>query len=83
LINSSGAAAEIDPSTGTVTARNVGQALLETSFGGVSVLTCIDVMNNVQVGPRSRCEELLPAGRKLPPSQMDLDKNPPPVVKAR
>jgi hypothetical protein len=80
-INSTGAA-EIDPSTGIITARNVGQALLETSFRGVSVLTCIDVMNNVQVGPRSRCEELLPPGRKLPPSGMELDNTPAPLVKA-
>jgi hypothetical protein len=83
LINSSGAAAEIDPSTGIVTARQVGQALLETSFGGVSTLTCIDVMSDVRVGPRSRCEELLPPGRSLPPSLNDLDKTPAPVVKAR
>jgi hypothetical protein len=81
LINSIGAA-EIDSSTGIVTARNVGQALLETSFGGVSVLTCIDVMNNVLMGPRSRCKELLPPGRKLPPSGMELDPTPGPVVKA-
>jgi hypothetical protein len=83
LINSPGAAAEIDPSTGIVTARQVGQALLETSFGGVSTLTCIDVMSDVRVGPRSRCEELLPPGRSLPPSLNDLDKTPAPVVKAR
>jgi hypothetical protein len=82
LINSTGTA-EIDPSTGIITARSVGQALLETSFGGVSVLTCIDVMNNVQVGPRSHCEELLPPGRKLPPSGMELDSTPGPFVKAR
>jgi hypothetical protein len=83
LINSPGAAAEIDPSTGIVTARYVGQALLETSFAGVSTLTCIDVMNDVRLGPRSRCEELLPPGRSLPPSAWELDKTPPPVVKAR
>jgi hypothetical protein len=83
LINSPGAAAEIDPSTGIVTARYVGQALLETSFAGVSTLTCIDVMNDVRGGPRSRCEELLPPGRRLPPSGMELDPTPPPVVKAR
>jgi hypothetical protein len=81
FINSPGAAAEIDPSTGIITARHVGQALLETSFGGVSTLTCIDVMNDVRMGPRSRCEELLPPGRSLPPSQKDLDNTPPPVVK--
>jgi hypothetical protein len=83
LINSTGteAAVEIDPSTGFVTARHVGQALLETSFGGVSTLTCIDVMNDVRMGPRSRCEELLPPGRSLPPSDMDLDSTPPPRVK--
>jgi hypothetical protein len=74
-------AAEIDPSTGIVTARHVGQALLETSFGGVSTLTCIDVMNDVRLGPNSRCEELLPSGRSLPPSLMELDPTPPPVVK--
>jgi hypothetical protein len=83
LINSPGAAAEIDPSTGIVTARHVGQALLETSFAGVSTLTCIDVMNDVRMGPSSRCQELLPPGRKLPPSEMELDSTPPPQVKAR
>jgi hypothetical protein len=82
-INSPGAVAEIDPSTGIVTARHVGQALLETSFGGVSTLTCIDVMNDVRLGPRSRCEELLPPGRSLPKSLEDLHSTPPPVVKAR
>jgi TonB family protein len=82
LINSPGAAAEIDPSTGIVTARFVGQALLETTFGGVSTLTCIDVMNDVRMGPRSRCEELLPPGRRLPPSGMELDPTPPPQVRA-
>lgn len=83
LINSPGAAAEIDPSTGIVTARHVGQALLETSFGGVSTLTCIDVMSDVRMGPGFRCQELLPPGRKLPPSGMELDSTPPPQVKAR
>lgn len=83
LINSPGAAAEIDPSTGIVTAQHVGQALLETSFAGVSTLTCIDVMNDVRVGRGSRCEELLPPGRRLPPSGMELDPTPPPQVKAR
>ena len=80
FISSTGAA-EIDPSTGIVTARHVGQALLETSFGGVSTLTCIDVMNDVRMGPRSRCEELLPPGRRLP-SGMELDPTPPPQVRA-
>ncbi len=83
IISSQGGAAEIDPSTGIVTARHVGQALLETSFGGVATLTCIDVMNDVRVGRLSRCEELLPPGRRLPPSDMELDPTPPPVVKAR
>jgi hypothetical protein len=76
-------AAEIDPKTGIVTARSIGQVLLETSFGGVSVLTCIDVMNNVLMGPSSSCKELLPPGRRLPPSEMELDNRPAPVVKAR
>jgi hypothetical protein len=84
LINSPNPpAAEIDPSTGIATAQYVGQALLETSFAGVLTLTCIDVMNDVRGGPRSRCEELLPPGRRLPPSGMELDPTPPPVVKAR
>jgi hypothetical protein len=80
-INPTGAA-EIDPATGIITAQYVGQALLETSFGGVSVLTCIDVMENVGGGRRSRCEELLPPGRTLPPSAWELNKTPPPVVRA-
>lgn len=78
-----GGAAEIDPSTGIVTALNLGQALLETSFGGVSTLTCIDVMENVGGGLRSRCEDLLPPGRALPPSGMELDPTPPPAIKVR
>lgn len=80
LINSTGAA-KIDPSTGIITGWNVGQALLETSFGEVSTLTCIDITNGVPRGPRSRCEELLPPGRKLPPSFLDVDSTPSPVVK--
>lgn len=77
------AAAEIDPSTAIVTARHVGQALLETSFGGVTTLTCIDVMQHIGGGTRSRCEELLPPGRHLPPSAGELDPTPPPVIKVR
>jgi hypothetical protein len=80
LIN--GGAAEIDPSTGIVTALNIGQALLETSFGGLSTLTCIDVMQ-IGGGLRSRCEELLPPGRRLPLSEMELDPTPPPRIKVR
>ena len=75
-----GGAAEIDPSTGIVTALNLGQALLETSFEGVSTLTCIDVMENVGGGPRSRCENLLPPGRRLPPNFEELN---PPRIKVR
>jgi hypothetical protein len=67
-----GGAAEIDPSTGIVTALNIGQALLETSFEGVSTLTCIDVMKNVGGGPRSRCENLLPPGTRLPSNFEEL-----------
>lgn len=67
-------AADIDPSTGIITARHVGQALLETSFAGVATLTCIDVMKDARVGRASRCEELLPPGRRLPPSAMELDQ---------
>jgi hypothetical protein len=81
FINSPEAAAEIDRSTGIVTARHVGQALLETSFKGVSTLTCIDVMNDIRLGRRSSCEKLLPPGRSLPPSLRDLDSTPPPRVK--
>jgi hypothetical protein len=75
-----GTAAEIDPSTGILTARYVGQALLETTFEGVSVLTCIDVMKNVGGGRSSRCEEILPPGRSLPPDLHDLYPGPPPVA---
>jgi hypothetical protein len=75
-----GGAAEIDPSTGLVTAQYLGQVLLETTFAGVSTLTCIDVMKNVGGGRRSSCEDLLPPGRSLPPDPMDLYPGPPSVA---
>jgi hypothetical protein len=76
-----GGAAEIDSSTGIVAAKYLGQVLLETTFAGVSVLTCIDVMKNVSGGRRSSCEDLLPPGRSLPPDPMDLYRGPGPAIK--
>jgi hypothetical protein len=57
----------IDKSTGIVTALHIGHALIQTTFEGFTVLTCVDVMNNASDGSdRTVCSELVPAGMAAP-----------------
>jgi hypothetical protein len=79
-ISDGGSPVDLDSTTGAITALHIGQALVETSFDGISTLTCIDVMQDVRGGSRSHCEKLLPPGRTLPPGPMEKDPRPPPLV---
>jgi hypothetical protein len=57
----------IDNSTGLITARHVGDALIQTTFQDFSVLTCVDVLENVRSrGKPVVCRELVPAGMTAP-----------------
>lgn len=61
---------EIDPSTGIFKPLHTGHALLETSFGGASVLTCVAVEesgNAIDSGryDHSHCEELYKPGEEV------------------
>jgi hypothetical protein len=71
----------IDQSTGEVTARGIGHALVETTFGTLSVLTCIDVKMLASDGSeRSDCHELVPAGMVPPPTGLEGKKPPSKIV---
>ena len=71
----------LDPAAGTVTAVHLGNALVETTYDGVSTLTCVNVVKDIRAGGHERCTELLPAGRSLPPEPWDDVTFKPPVVK--
>jgi hypothetical protein len=61
---------EIDPSTGIFKLLHSGHALLQTSFGGTAVLTCVSVEENSDAIARGRyylshCEELYKPGEEV------------------
>jgi hypothetical protein len=62
---------KVDESTGLLTPLHVGHALIETSFGGQSALTCVQV-NGSRSGPfgdpYTNCEDLLRPGEQLRPT---------------
>jgi hypothetical protein len=64
----------IDNSTGIITALHIGHALIQTTFQGFSVLTCVDVMKNASDGSdRTVCPELVPAGMTAPLTGFEHD----------
>lgn len=57
----------LDESTGIITPLNVGQALIETWFGGKKNLTCVEVTQNIgDWYDHSLCKGLLASGEELP-----------------
>lgn len=64
----------IDESTGIITALHTGHALIQTTFEGFTVLTCVDIMNNASDGSdRTVCPELVPAGMTAPVTGFEHD----------
>ncbi len=60
---------EFDESTGEITAQNVGHVLIESSFEGLTYLTCVAVQKTQDDGSdRTNCSELVPSGMTPPPS---------------
>jgi hypothetical protein len=58
----------LDESTAVVTPLHVGHALVETSFGGLTKLTCVVVRENEDSYPRdpyAHCEDLVQPGESL------------------
>lgn len=57
----------IDKSTGDITALHIGHALIQTTFEGFSVLTCVAVLENAGFsGGGTVCSELVPTGMTAP-----------------
>lgn len=52
--------------TGMVLAQNQGHALVETTFGDLSTLTCVTVREDAGPGPRTNCDGLVPPGMTPP-----------------
>jgi len=70
----------IDKSTGKVTPLRVGHALVQTSFEGLSTLTCVEVMVDSSDGSdRTVCRELVPEGMAPPTSGFDPNFSAPKV----
>ena len=70
IINWSGSTdpIQVDDQTGKLTPVSPGQALVETSFGGLRYLTCVDVERTVLPNRsyyRNNCKALLSPGEKL------------------
>lgn len=59
-----GPSISIDKSTGNVTLVHAGHTLVLTTFQGLKALTCIDVTQVPDGGPRTLCHELTPPGMK-------------------
>jgi hypothetical protein len=71
----------IDETSGRITALKIGHALVQTTFEGLSDLTCVDVMENASDGSdRTNCQELVPAGMAAPLRGYE-GKNPPSKVR--
>lgn len=57
----------IDEATGGITARDLGHALVVTTYHGMSALTCFNVMQSADDGSdRTVCHELVPPGMSDP-----------------
>jgi hypothetical protein len=57
----------VDSLTGEVTAVNIGHALIETSYGGLTTPVCVIVVDapTPAFTPKAHCSELLAPGEKL------------------
>jgi hypothetical protein len=70
-------AAEDEPpisidNTGRISALHIGHALIQTTFQGLSTLTCVDVISNARFGgSRTVCRELVPEGMTAPTTGID------------
>jgi hypothetical protein len=56
---------EFDKKTGFLTPIQTGQALVETTFGGRTNLTCVVVTGGSGTPPNEHCQRLLSPGEKL------------------
>jgi len=78
--NESAPPISIDKSTGEITAHHLGHALVQTTFNGLSTLTCIDVLTDARDGSdRTVCAELVPAGMVAPTTGFDANRSAPQV----
>ncbi len=67
---------EFDESTGSITAQNVGHVLIESSFDGLTYLTCVAVQKTQDDGSdRTNCSELVPSGM-TPPATPSISEGP-------
>ena len=73
----------INESTGLITALHGGHALIKSTFDGISVLTCVAVVENARFpGNGTVCQELVPPGTAAPKSGFE-NMGPPPKIKVR
>jgi hypothetical protein len=65
-------AIRVDPSTGTVEAERVGDALIESAFAGTQQTTCVMVREHGDYTP-GNCEELREGGNGILPTAQGAD----------
>jgi hypothetical protein len=71
----------IDKATGTVTANQVGHALIQAKFQDLSCMICVDVLGNPSSGSdRTNCQELVPPDARMPAAERK-GATPPPAVR--
>jgi hypothetical protein len=64
--DAAGPSIDFDPRSGVITPRKVGETLIETTFRGLTVRTCVVVRENLGVGSYAGpfCRGFALAGRK-------------------
>jgi hypothetical protein len=71
---------QLDPATGIIKPVAAGRALVQADFAGLTTFTCVIVFSSGPGGPHQDCNDLLPPGKSMPPSE---PLSPPPIVRAR
>jgi len=73
----------LDESTGAIVAQRLGHVIIESSFEGLTYLSCVAVQEYADDGSaRTNCSELVPSGMKPPPETSSFT-TPGPTVKPR
>jgi hypothetical protein len=60
---------QLDTATGIIKPIAAGRALVQADFAGLTTFTCVIVFSSVPGGPNQDCNDLLPPGKSMPPSE--------------
>ena len=69
---------QLDSATGIFKPVTAGRALIQADFAGLTTFTCVIVFSSGPGGPNQNCNDLLPPGKSMPPSE---PMSPPPQVR--